>query len=453
MQHRLRIEKFGKIGRAEIQVSPLTLFVGDNNSGKSYLLSLLWGLYSAEDPSALFQNFAQLQMERKQEVYEMLSKFVLEADKKLKQEIELPSQIFVEILNEVLEENKDRFVAGIFNSGQVTVGKLEVVMEQEFSVKITSEKQGNETVFYYVQKENVINVLDGIRKNNYALITNMLMISILLWFLKGENRSYSLNTVYLPAARTGFVLAKNVINRIGRQIAYDSFESYGRERRLKIQPFTKPVLHFLDMLEELSLDHKTEYAEIVNWMEGSMVHGKVSHGSEVGGKEIRYTPDGSTDSLPLRTSSAVVTELAPLLLLLKYGHSLKTICYEEPEMCLHPRLQQEMGKLLIRLVNNGISMIATTHSDIIIQHINNICKLKEMGTPKELMDRLELSKQDVIDLQDVAVYQFTDQGGYSVIERIIPRNGQFQVKTFSNALMEILQQTSEVQEYEAEQEE
>ena len=445
MQHRLRIEKFGKIGRAEIQVSPLTLFVGDNNSGKSYLLSLLWGLYSAEDPSALFQNFAQLQMERKQEVYEMLSKFVLEADKKLKQEIELPSQIFVEILNEVLEENKDRFVAGIFNSGQVTVEKLEVVMEQEFSVKITSEKQGNETVFYYVQKENVINVLDGIRKNNYALITNMLMISILLWFLKGENRSYSLNTVYLPAARTGFVLAKNVINRIGRQIAYDSFESYGRERRLKIQPFTKPVLHFLDMLEE--------YAEIVNWMEGSMVHGKVSYGSEVGGKEIRYTPDGSTDSLPLRTSSAVVTELAPLLLLLKYGHSLKTICYEEPEMCLHPRLQQEMGKLLIRLVNNGISMIATTHSDIIIQHINNICKLKEMGTPKELMDRLELSKQDVIDLQDVAVYQFTDQGGYSVIERIIPRNGQFQVKTFSNALMEILQQTSEVQEYEAEQEE
>lgn len=41
MQRRFIIEKFGKIERAEIQVSPLTLFVGDNNSGKSYLLSLL----------------------------------------------------------------------------------------------------------------------------------------------------------------------------------------------------------------------------------------------------------------------------------------------------------------------------------------------------------------------------------------------------------------------------
>lgn len=49
MQHRLIIEKFGKIERAEIQVSPLTLLVGDNNSGKSYLLSLLWGIYAAED--------------------------------------------------------------------------------------------------------------------------------------------------------------------------------------------------------------------------------------------------------------------------------------------------------------------------------------------------------------------------------------------------------------------
>lgn len=29
---------------AEIQVAPLTLFVGDNNSGKSYLMFLLWGI-------------------------------------------------------------------------------------------------------------------------------------------------------------------------------------------------------------------------------------------------------------------------------------------------------------------------------------------------------------------------------------------------------------------------
>ena len=41
---KLRVENYGKIKSAEIEIAPLTLFVGDNNSGKSYLMSLLWGI-------------------------------------------------------------------------------------------------------------------------------------------------------------------------------------------------------------------------------------------------------------------------------------------------------------------------------------------------------------------------------------------------------------------------
>ncbi|MED4870069.1 AAA family ATPase [Geobacillus stearothermophilus] len=39
----LKVERFGKIKQGEIDIAPLMLFVGDNNSGKSYLMSLLWG--------------------------------------------------------------------------------------------------------------------------------------------------------------------------------------------------------------------------------------------------------------------------------------------------------------------------------------------------------------------------------------------------------------------------
>lgn len=41
---KVRVEDYGKIKSAEIEMAPLTLFVGDNNSGKSYLLALLWGI-------------------------------------------------------------------------------------------------------------------------------------------------------------------------------------------------------------------------------------------------------------------------------------------------------------------------------------------------------------------------------------------------------------------------
>ena len=44
MHWKLKVKEYGKIGSAEIEMTPLTLFVGDNNSGKSYLMSLLWGI-------------------------------------------------------------------------------------------------------------------------------------------------------------------------------------------------------------------------------------------------------------------------------------------------------------------------------------------------------------------------------------------------------------------------
>lgn len=40
----LKVSGYGKIESAEVEMAPLTLFVGDNNSGKSYLMFLLWGI-------------------------------------------------------------------------------------------------------------------------------------------------------------------------------------------------------------------------------------------------------------------------------------------------------------------------------------------------------------------------------------------------------------------------
>lgn len=41
---KLIIKNFGKIKEAEIELSNLILFIGDNNSGKSYLMTLIYGL-------------------------------------------------------------------------------------------------------------------------------------------------------------------------------------------------------------------------------------------------------------------------------------------------------------------------------------------------------------------------------------------------------------------------
>ena len=49
LRWKLHVEDYGKISSADIEMAPMTLFVGDNNSGKSYLLSLLWGIHNLEN--------------------------------------------------------------------------------------------------------------------------------------------------------------------------------------------------------------------------------------------------------------------------------------------------------------------------------------------------------------------------------------------------------------------
>ena len=56
---KLMVENYGKIESAEIEMAPLTLFVGDNNSGKSYLLSLLWGIENLGSQVILGNNFIE----------------------------------------------------------------------------------------------------------------------------------------------------------------------------------------------------------------------------------------------------------------------------------------------------------------------------------------------------------------------------------------------------------
>ena len=44
----LMVENFGPIRASEIELRPLTLLIGPNATGKSYLLYLLWSLYRVE---------------------------------------------------------------------------------------------------------------------------------------------------------------------------------------------------------------------------------------------------------------------------------------------------------------------------------------------------------------------------------------------------------------------
>ncbi len=165
--------------------------------------------------------------------------------------------------------------------------------------------------------------------------------------------------------------------------------------------------------------------------------------SSLPGRELSYIPDGGDRKYPFRAASAVVTELAPLLLLLSHTKRIGGLFYEEPEMCLHPALQKRMGQVLARMVNAGIDVTATTHSDIILQHMNNMIRLSRMQkNPKDYGYETE----DLIAPEKVRVYQMSvcKDGMTEVKELPCGENG-FAVPTFNDALDELMEDVIQIQ--------
>ena len=115
-------------------------------------------------------------------------------------------------------------------------------------------------------------------------------------------------------------------------------------------------------------------------------------------------------------------------------------------MCLHPQLQYKMGKMLGRMANSGIGVVITTHSDIILQHINNMIKLSQREDREEICEKLGYTQQDLLSFNQIKVYQLKAKarGKTEVMELPCGVDG-FCVPTFNDALDNIMKEAYEIQ--------
>ena len=446
---KLYVEDYGRIKHAEIEAAPLTLFVGDNNSGKSYLLALLWGIRNLG--TSAFMGEQYLNLRETERVEQRLLKLFDDAKKDKKSAIlleEIADDLEL-ILNKALESNKGNLVKKIFNSDSVRIGELKIKFINVNKTCLHCEyNEELRTIHIFINKGNEFGISvnfaeTGMLKKDKMLL--WLMIKFVCGSILKANLFLDDNTddnVYLPAARTGFMLTKDIINKYGRNNTFNLVND-----KETVTPFIRPINHFLDVMGDLSLEKKgrKKNMEIADNIESEMAHGTIEF-SSMPNKEVKYVPNGYQQGIPLRVSSAVVTELSPLVLILKHNKYVNRFFYEEPEMCLHPQLQQKMGKVIGRIVNNGIEMVVTTHSDIILQHINNMIKLGNRQDCQQICKKLGYTEDDILKSSQIRVYQFNeeDKGKTEVQELMCGENG-FCVPTFNDALDRIMDEAYEIQ--------
>lgn len=174
---------------------------------------------------------------------------------------------------------------------------------------------------------------------------------------------------YLPAIRSGLIQQHGLIasSLIGRATRGGRFS--------EVSTFSAGLAEFLQRIILYRPDEKMSNGDmnaIADALEADILGGQIlARLSPTGYPDFRYRPQGMKEEMRLSHASAMVSELAPLVLFLRRGIAPgDLLVIEEPEAHLHPQSQADMAVTLARLVRAGVKVVATTHSDWLLEELS-----------------------------------------------------------------------------------
>jgi len=436
----LTVENFGPIQRANIRLHPFTLFVGPSNTGKSYLSILIYALHCyfgsfnsrfflksereffnivrsilpngtdhlRESLTAIGKQLRELERDDPKETVEViipepLAGVLREIFQKasgvgLHEEISRCFGLDIKSLHRHNASNSLNVILRIFQDDNFSP------LEHHFTLddtKNTSWTHLQETMPLSLYREHS-SVLpshlswlysprlefeefmddDGIevsigRVQLIHFVAEYLAVSMFGPFGRSSH--------YLPADRTGVMHAhKAVVSNVLKRASMA-----GTSHTQNIHSLSGVLSDFLDRL--MTSDTMEQYIRnssqpsgiirICENIEEHMLKGSINtdYSDILQYPQFSFQPDGWNNSLPLKNASSMVSELAPILLCLRnhvnYGN---VLIIEEPEAHLHPSMQVQFTRELAAIVNAGVRVIVTTHSEWMLEELANLIRMGEL---------------------------------------------------------------------------
>lgn len=479
---KVHVSGFGPIIEGGIALKPLMVFVGANNSGKSYFAMLLYSLFH----SVLFRGIYWVPGSRVRRQRLRQHRFIAEApslepDKEtlafLKEWIEQlgdvrswPKRLTVRDLPDNLQEV---MVGTIKSSSREFISSIGREVRRCYGSEISDlahREHPNGSFNVSIEHSDPLWHLDirSVGKRLEGELTHVDISNMTLDFprypIGGERRRSSTisepllqdiflglrfeaqwefykdfwtDTYYFPAARSGILqnhkaLASFVVSRS---------PLVGIEP-LDIPRFTGVVTDFISELLILEKRRATKLTETAKFLEAEVTKGTIT--IEVGRleyPEIYYEANGG--KFPLHRTSSMVSELAPIVLFLKYvvdpGDFL---IIEEPESHLHPENQRRLARTLVKLVRKNVRVLITTHSDYFLGQLSNFIRLSKVSEDERVNQGY--SPEDFLMPEDVGTYLFDldqDKGGSFIKEVPVTAEDGIPEEEFTKVAEALYQET------------
>ena len=433
----INIENFGPITKAKINLKPLTIFIGPNNSGKSNAAMLIHSILSFENQINIFAG--QYNLKRNySKAFHLFNKDLQDVVRKNKdkQSFSIPLSItkkfFSYLTREVLKRDLEsvitrNFASPIFelvrakqkfakitvsgsNNLNVTIGKNLTVKSDSGlthrylfnidskNISLNSKKEENDII-------TTINKFESKDFLNYYITPYL--IDLIARNIKHDN--IPINSHYFPAARSDILQRHRALSAsIVNSAPFTGIEP------MQIPKLTGVVSDFISGIIMLS-NHHGRFIDLANQLESELFHGqvKLSAHNKYAFPEITY--NSQNGGIPLHRTSSSILEIAPISLYLKHivqPDSLLII--EEPETHLHPESQLIFAKYIVRMIRSGLNVLVTTHSVFLLERLSEFMLASKIEPKKR--KKLGYDPKDYLLDNEVSPYVFKkhNNGGHVV---------------------------------------
>ena len=403
----VRLKNIGILKQAEFSLSDLTVICGQNNTGKTYAAWALYGfLRSWHDLIRIPVSDHQVHTLLTDSSLNIgLTQYVKKADQILAK----ACKRYSEQLDSVFAARKDRFQNSEFQIEPSTIhipkrGVLNRIIShnEQFLISSRKERSGELILTLTVGGQEGKKIDPILVKDRMSSIINRVVFSNCFprnLISSVERTGVAIFQKELDFARNRLLEEMTGVDQNDnlRQLLLKSYKNYPWPVRDNVD-FTRRLGDIAKNKSFISKEHPKILEDFADIIGGEY--------NITQNDQLYYVPKGTRQNLTMDESSSAVRSLVDINFYLHCAAEKgDLLMVDEPELSLHPENQRRIARLFARLVNLGIKVFITTHSDYIVKELNTLIMLNhDKPHLKRVAEENGYRDNELINVDQVKVY-------------------------------------------------